>query len=226
MLDTLSEVETPEGVFLRLRAAGPFVRAQAWTIDLMVRLGLAFAVAIPLTMLGTSGAGILALIYFVLTWVYWVVCEARWNGQTVGKRAMRLRVVCADGRPVTWMPSIVRNLLRTVDLLPGVYAVGLASTLVDRDARRLGDIVAGTLVVHVDTPAPGKAVEVAPAIAPPVPLSQEESAAIVHFAERGSQLTVERRCELADLLAPLTGCRGEAGVQRLLGYANWILGRP
>lgn len=225
MLDTLSEVETPEGVFLRLRAAGAVVRAKAWIIDLLVRIGLWMAISIPLGMLGQAGLGILALVFFVLTWGYWIACEVLWQGQTPGKRAMDLRVVCADGRPVTWIPSVLRTLLRTVDMLPGLYATGLVSTLLDRDARRLGDIVAGTLVVHADALASAHPVSDTEAVPPPLPLAPDEAAAIVDFAERGQTLTEARRCELADLLEPLTGYRGMAGVQRLRGYANWLLGR-
>jgi uncharacterized RDD family membrane protein YckC len=225
MLDTLSEVETPEGVFLRLRAAGAVARAQAWVLDLLIRVGLWMAVAIPLGMLGQAGMGLLALVFFVLTWGYWVAFEVLWNGQTPGKRALGLRVVCADGRTVTWIPSILRTLLRTVDMLPGFYAAGLASTLIDRDARRLGDIVAGTLVVHAGELARAHPVADTEAVPPPLPLAPDEAAAIVDFAERGEQLTEARRCEMADLLEPLTGFRGAAGVQRLRGYANWLLGR-
>lgn len=225
MLDTLSEVETPEGVFLRLRAAGAVVRAEAWILDMLIRFGLWMVVTIPLGMLGHAGMGIMALVFFALTWGYWVFCEVLWHGQTPGKRAMGLRVVCADGRPVTWIPSMLRTLLRTVDMLPGFYVTGLASTLLDPDARRLGDIIAGTLVVHADELASAHPVADTEAVAPPLPLTPDEAAAIVDFAERGEQLTEARRCELADLLEPLTGFRGTAGVQRLRGYANWLLGR-
>jgi len=62
-------------------------------------------------------------------------------------------------------------------------------------------------------------------MAPPPGLAPDEQAVIVEFAERCGQLTPQRQQELADLLQPLTGCSGEAGVQRLLGYANWLLGR-
>src|SRR3546814_8030841 len=70
------------------------------------------------------------------------------NGQTPGKRAMELRVVSADGAPVGWLASIVRNLLRAVDALPVGYGFGLVASLADPHGRRLGDMVASTLVVH------------------------------------------------------------------------------
>jgi len=226
MLDTVREIETPEGVSLRLRAAGPLPRAQAWTIDLVVRLVVLAVAMMPLSLFGIGGRGLAMLLMFALTWAYWVVCELWLDGQSLGKKALGLRVVNADGTPVTWLPSVTRNLLRVVDALPGVYGVGLASTLIDAHARRLGDIVAGTLVVHVKEWAAGQQVPAAPALPLPLPLAAEEQAVLVDYAERAGQLTLSRQEELANLLEPLTGCRDTAAVSRLLGYANGLLGRP
>lgn len=226
MLDTIREIETPEGIALRLRAAGAVPRSQAWMVDLLLR-GVMFSIAmIPLSLLGVAGNGVAMLLMFALMWGYSVVCEVWLNGQTLGKRALGLRVVNADGTPVTWMPSVVRNLLRVVDIVPGVYGVGLASTLIDRHARRLGDIIAGTMVIHVEELPAGQEVPALPA----VPLSQvltiDEQAALVEFAERSPQLTLPRQEELANMLTGLTGCRETAAVTRLIGHANWLLGRP
>lgn len=226
MLDTVREMETPEGVSLRLRAAGPLPRAQAWMIDTVLRLVILVVAMIPLSLVGTGGRGLAMLLMFVLLWAYWVACELWLDGQSLGKRALGLRVVNADGTPVTWLPSVTRNLLRVVDAVPGVYGVGLASTLADPYARRLGDIVAGTLVVHAKEPPIGQQVPAAPALPLPVPLAPDEQAALVDFAERADQLTVQRQEELANLLEPLTGCRDTTAVSRLLGYANGLLGRP
>ncbi|GAB3782368.1 RDD family protein [Dyella agri] len=226
MLDSVREIETPEGISLRLRAAGPLTRARAWMIDSLIRLVLLMLGMVPLSLLGTGGHGLAMLLMFALLWAYWVICELWLDGQSLGKRAMGLRVVNLDGTPVTWLPSVTRNLLRVVDALPGVYGVGLASTLVDPCARRLGDIVAGTMVVHTKEPSIGQLVPSAPARPLPVPLAPEEQAALVDFAERAGQLTMQRQEELANLLEPLTGCRDGAAVSRLLGYANGLLGRP
>lgn len=226
MLDTMCEIETPEGVGLRLRAAGALPRAQAWTIDFLLRVVVFFGALTVFSVFGRGGAGLAALTMFALMWVYSVVGEVWFNGQTLGKRAMGLRVVCADGTPVTWIPSVVRNLLRVVDGLPGVYGVGLASTLIDPRARRLGDIIAGTLVIHAIDPPSGSKVPMLPAQPLPRPLDGDEQAALLEFAERAPQLTAQRQEELADVLEPLTGEHGAAGVQRLLAYANALLGRP
>lgn len=225
MLDTLREIETPEGISLRLRAAGAVPRAQAWMLDALIRLGVLVVGMIPLSLFGVGGNGLALLLMFALLWAYSVVCEVWLDGQTFGKRALGLRVVNADGTPVTWLPSVVRNLLRVVDALPGVYGVGLVSTLVDPHARRLGDIVAGTLVVHAhDLPA-GQQVPAQAALALPVVLAADEQAMLVEFAERAGQLTVQRQEELASLLTPLTGQRDSAAVGQLIAHANWLLGR-
>ena len=152
------------------------------------------------------------------------------DGQTPGKRVMELRVVAADGAPIGWMASFVRNLLRTVDALPVGYAVGLITSLGDPWGRRLGDMVAGTVVVHAPRLVRHGAVAAAGTVvphstAPAAPLRPEEQVAVIAFAERAAQLTQERQQELADIAAPLTGSGGALGVLRLNGIANWLLGR-
>lgn len=226
MLDTLREIETPEGIALRLRAAGALPRSQAWLVDLLLRGAVFLLAMIPLSLLGVAGNGVATLLLFALMWAYSVVCEVWFNGQTLGKRALGLRVVNADGTPITWMPSVVRNLLRVVDVVPGVYGVGLASTLIDRHARRLGDIVARTLVIHVDDLPVGQKVPSSPALPLPIVLAPDEQAALVEFAERLPQLSVPRQEELANMLGSLTERRDTAAVKQLLGYANGLLGRP
>jgi uncharacterized RDD family membrane protein YckC len=225
VLDTYREVVTPEGVALQLPAAGPVPRAVAWGVDAIVRLALMSAAALLLGVLGKLGSGLVLMVAFVLQWGYMIVLEALWHGQTLGKRTMGLRVVLANGAPIGWPASITRNLLRVVDMLPFAYAAGLVVSLADPSARRLGDLAAGTLVVHAERSArPGHA-PVNAVFVPPVPLRPEEQAAIVAFGERAPRLTPERQAELADLVAPLTSARGPAGVLRLFGMANWLLGR-
>lgn len=225
MIDTVREIETPEGVSLRLRAAGALPRAQAWTVDLFLRLVVFFIAMIPLSLFGKGGSGLAMLLMFALLWAYSVVCEVWLDGQTLGKRALGLRVVNADGTPVTWLPSVVRNLLRVVDALPGVYGVGLASTLIDPHARRLGDIVAGTMVIHAQDLPAGQQVPTLAALPLALVLAADEQAALVEFAERAGQLTVQRQEELANLLTPLTGQRDTAAIRQLVAHANWLLGR-
>jgi len=225
MLDTFREVHTPEGVALRLPAAGPVPRALAWLIDLGIRFIVLSASSALLGVLGKAGMGLYFIFVFALLWAYPVVFEAMFDGQTPGKRALELRVVSADGAPVGWLASLVRNLLRTVDMLPVGYGFGLVASLCDRHGRRLGDMVAGTLVVHAPRLRAAPQPPLAGVHAPAQPLRPEEQVAVIAFAERAAQLTPERQEELAEIAEPITGARGQAGVMRLLGIANWLLGR-
>ena len=225
LLDTYREVVTPEGVALHLPAAGPVPRAVAWVIDLVIRIAIVFLLAIVLSTLGNAGSGLYLVALFVVFWGYPILFEALWDGQTPGKKAMSLRVVAADGAPVGWVASITRNLLRTVDMLPFGYATGLVASLADRHGRRLGDMVAGTLVLHQSAQPDPRATPVDAVVAPPLPLQPAEQVALVAFGERASLLTPARQAELAQILEPLTGSGGAGGVVRLFGMANWLLGR-
>ncbi len=228
MLDTVRGVHTPEGVELKLPAAGPLLRSVAWGIDAGIRFGVLWVFAIALSFLGESGAGVAAVIAFAIWWIYPIVFEVLWQGQSPGKRAMRLRVVRSDGAPVGWQGAVVRNLLRTVDMLPLGYAAAIVTGFLDPWGRRLGDIVAGTLVVHLPPPsALGVRVAGSDALseAVPVPLSVPEQTAVIAFDERAGALTVERQEELADLVPELTGARGGMGVRRLHAIADGLLGR-
>lgn len=225
MIDTLAVVETPEGIALQLRSAGALPRACVWALDLMLRFALMFVASIVLGMLGSSGIGLFLLVLFAVSWLYPVLFEVLRNGQTPGKRVMKLRVVNANGTPVTWLASIVRNLLRVVDVLPLCYGFGLVASLCDAQGRRIGDLVARTLVVYVESPLRAAAMPATPAVAPPAGLLPAERAALVEFAERSARLTPERQQELADLLAGLTHARGAVAVQRLHGMATACVGR-
>jgi len=225
MLDTYREVVTPEGVALRLPAAGPVPRALAWAIDFVIRLGLMLVLGMILGLLGVAGMGPYLITLFLVFWFYHVLFEMLVDGRTPGKLALGLRVIAANGAPIGWLASLVRNLLRVVDMLPFGYAFGLVATLADPWGRRLGDMVAGTLVVHVARPHEPRAAPISTALAPSVALLPYEQAALVAFAERAPQLTQARQVELADFAEPLVNARGPLAVTRLYGIANWLLGR-
>jgi uncharacterized RDD family membrane protein YckC len=226
MLDTVREVYTPEGVALRLPAAGPVPRALAWAIDLCIRMALLMVCSMLFGLLGSAGMGFYLVCLFAVVWLYPIICEGVWDGQTPGKRVLQLRVISSDGAPVGWLAACVRNLMRTVDMLPFGYACGLLSGLLDPSGRRLGDLVAGTMVVHVAQHR-GSVQLLADlhAARPLQPLLPSEQMAVVAFAERAGQLTPERRIELANIASVATGATGAAGVQRLLGISNWLLGK-
>lgn len=224
-VDTLTLVETPEGISLRLRAAGMMPRAAAWAIDFALRMVVVWFVSLLLAVLGDLGVAIYLIVLFCLFWLYPVLFEVLMDGQTPGKRAVGLRVVNANGTPVGWVPSIVRNLMRTVDMLPVCYGFGLVAGLVDAHSRRFGDMVADTLVVHVEHHHGHHSAPAVPAVQSPLLLPAAEQGSIVAFAERAKQLTPERQQELANLLPQLTQARGAVAVQRLLGMASSFLGR-
>ncbi len=238
MLDTSRAIETPEGVELGLRLAGPAPRFLAWLIDMLIRGAVYLGLSMVLPFFGRMGIGLLLISFFLIEWFYPVLFEVYRQGATPGKRSMGLRVMHDDGTPVGWSASLVRNLLRAVDFLPLLYGFGLASMLLSRDFKRLGDLAAGTLVVYSDkTPVPPSLPAVTPQ-APPLPLTTPEQRAVVEFAERAALLTPERVNELADLAAPLTGLSPSAststdgqtsaaspGARRLFEYANWLVGK-
>lgn len=155
---------TPENVELRFEVAGLGSRVAAATIDYIILtvgyfvLLIGGGAAIALIMPGSvSAAGLpgrlfsylLIALFILLTffgwWGYFILFELLWNGQSIGKRRLGLRVVRAEGQPISAAASLVRNLIRLVDVFLGV---GVIVMLIDRQGRRLGDFAAGTLVVR------------------------------------------------------------------------------
>ncbi len=150
-------IRTPEGITFAYQLAGPVTRCLAWTIDMTVVL---VACLIISTSLGAVGAisvdlsqAIVALAFFVVPVGYGIVFEWFWRGQTVGKMVLRLRVMDADGLRLQFHQVLMRNIVRFADLLPGFYLVGGVASLLSRKAQRLGDLAAGTIVVHHRKPA-------------------------------------------------------------------------
>lgn len=220
MLDTLHVVQTPEGVDLSLRVAGPVPRAYAWLIDSLLR-GLLLIVILTFA-IATGTRGLQWIAWFAVWWFYHVFFEVRGSGQTPGKRVMGLQVVRADGTPVGWTASMLRNLIRVLDFAPALYVAGLASMLIDSSFRRLGDLAAGTLVIYRDERAPEA--PTLPAVAPlppPVPLALDEQRAVIAFVERAPLLTAERAAELGAVASPLAGDDAQA---RLTRMAAWLVG--
>lgn len=224
-LDTHRAVETPEGVDLALRVAGPVSRALAWSLDCLIRSLAYLVLTIGLAFLGEVGQGLFFLALFVGEWFYPVVFEVTRNGATPGKMALGLVVLHQDGSPVGWTASILRNFLRFADFLPLAYGFGVVSMLVTRDFQRLGDLAAGTVVVHRDAARYGSHVPPAEPVAPPVPLDTDEQRAVIEFAERVGGWSEPRARELANVAMPLTGERDGWAIARLVGMANWLVGR-
>jgi len=180
-------VRAPEQVALYLPVAGPTSRMLAYAVDYVVILLLQFA-ALVLLVLAAPFVGRLALNAFytarehpekiqelVFTFLgiflviqlliessYFVFCEMTTGGRSLGKALIGLRVVRDGGFPISLRESLVRNLLRIVDVLPWYYTVGLVSVVLSRDGKRLGDFAAGTIVVRLDRPEPAPPLADAP----------------------------------------------------------------
>ncbi len=229
-LDTLQSVELAEGVEIRLRMAGPMMRAGAYLIDFLIRTAVLIVGGIVIALGGwviggMVAGGLMLLAWFLLDWLYPVVFEAGKRGATPGKRAMGLRVVQATGSPITLGQAVVRNFLRFIDGMPFfTYAFGLTSCLATRRFQRLGDLAAGTVVIYDRLP-PQPVTVAPPPIAPqplPVGLSADETRALALFRERAGLWSEGRRVEIADHLSGLTGATGAVGVSRLMAMAHWV----
>jgi uncharacterized RDD family membrane protein YckC len=154
---------------------------------------------------------------FATQWVYWTAAEVLMGGQTPGKRLMGIRVVRVDGSPVGVLESAVRNLVRVVDSLPVVYAVGILCVLLTRQHRRLGDLLAGTLLVREERidldkyTAPTTAPGALPASTHSERLTAEDVELILSFLTRAPELEPQARTRLGTKLVERYGGLDEAG---------------
>ncbi len=144
-------VQTPEGVRFSLPLAGPISRFLAWLIDLAAVAVLAAGVSRLLQTTGLLSTDLMRalsiLAFFVVSGGYAIALEWLWRGQTLGKRALRLRVLDAGGLKLQFPQIAVRNLMRFLDALPFFYFVGGVSLVLSPRSQRLGDIVANTIVI-------------------------------------------------------------------------------
>jgi uncharacterized RDD family membrane protein YckC len=153
------EVETPDHVVLRYDLAGAGNRGFAAVLDFLIASVIAFTANVILSSVGTFNqasffvvGGLTLIVTLVLIWAYFILLEWLWNGQTIGKRAYRLRVINEDGSPAQFTAVLIRNLLRLVDFLPAFYGVGVLVIVLSPKSQRLGDLAAGTYVVRAPRP--------------------------------------------------------------------------
>lgn len=155
MRDTRTELhrrialETPEHVKLEYQLADLGSRAAALALDLAIIAAAILLVALVFRYTGGLGRAVLYIVGFLAVWGYFLFFEAVWDGRTPGKRAVGLRVLHDGGEPLSFQGAVLRNLIRIVDLQPAATGMaGAASILFNRRAQRLGDLVAGTIVVR------------------------------------------------------------------------------
>ena len=234
-LDTTLLAETPEGIAILLRPAGAVPRTLAYALDFLIRFIVWLIAAIFLGGFRGMGVGVMMLIAFGLEWLYPIAFELLPGAATPGKRILGLQVMMDTGLPVTPSAAVTRNLLRVADFMPVAYAFALLAMLLRRDFKRLGDIVAGTLVVHADKVRLAGALPQAEPLAPRVPLTRAQQVAILHLAGRTCRLTADRVDELATLAegalpaanyAP--GGANPAPIRpgpRLIAVAQWLMGQ-
>lgn len=148
LLDNIAMHPTPEGLMLTLMPAGIMPRLTAWLIDFGIRSVITMVLMAISAFFGTAGVGVLAVGYFLITWLYPVYFEVFRRGMTPGKKNQGIYVCHDDGTPISLPSSMIRNLLRVADFLPFGFAAGALTVMFTPRSQRIGDIVAGTLVVY------------------------------------------------------------------------------
>jgi uncharacterized RDD family membrane protein YckC len=205
------EVETPEHVVIDYEIAGLGSRALAAIIDstiiVFLLTALLFAASRAGPVLGRAVGPLVGLSLFAILWGYFVLFEGFRDGQTPGKRWMGIRVIRDTGHPVTLREAAARNLLRLVDFMPPPYLLGILCIAFHPRGKRVGDLVAGTVVVR-DQPVhaavavpPATSDEGEPVAAGPPQLSDEEFRVLREFVARAQQLPEAVRLRLATPLA-------------------------
>jgi uncharacterized RDD family membrane protein YckC len=229
-------IATPEGVEIELTLAGLGSRFIAAVPDFalqVVPMTIAWIVLDPTE--NATGAALFVLIEFAVQLFYHVLFEVLGGGRSPGKRWTGLRVVRTGGRPVTFVRSMLRNVLRIIDLLPGFYLVGMLAIFITNHNQRLGDLVAGTLVVrdrhgdrrHGEAPVQLPTYDPGPAINWDVSaVSADDIATVRQFLARRYSIDARARAQIARDLAgrlrPLVGGAGgddkdERFLERLVG---------
>ncbi len=210
-IDSIIQVVTPENIAFEYRIAGPFRRLPALIIDQVISSFLVFAIFMVLSLtvgwLSMSLAISLGIICnFILQWFYGGFFETFLNGQTPGKMICSLRVLTDQGQPINGMQAVLRNLIRTADLLLGV---GLVVMALNRRYQRLGDLVCGTIVVvedrqwltgvaKLDDP---RAIQLAAYLPPNFVVNKSLAKALATYVERRRFFSIPRRREVAKHLA-------------------------
>lgn len=224
-LDTICLVETPEGTDLHAELVGLVPRALAYSVDFLLRLLILSALAIVLAFTGKAGSGLWIIVFFVLEWGYPVFFEVFRGGQTIGKKAFKIKVVNEDLIAIRFGPSLIRNLLRTADIFPFFYVFGAISILMTGKFQRLGDLAAKTIVVYAQERAyDSSALSAVTSVTPVQALDEHQQAAFIDFALNRGQLSKARQAEIADIIRPKIPARYPNAADYVRGVGKWLLG--
>lgn len=223
-IDNRFNRETAEGIDIFLVPAGIGPRSLAFVLDLLIRGAIMAAAGMALGAMGKFGSGLMFIVYFVVDWFYPVIFEV-FKGATPGKSAFKLRVVYDSGLPITLPGSIIRNLFRTIDFLPFGYVLGTISMVSSAQCKRVGDWVAGSLVVYTDKQKDVN--ESTSLIHKPISLklNEDEQVAIIAFLERSKQLSKSRKKELAKHLCDALDCSEDKVVEHVAALASNLVGK-
>lgn len=237
LVDTRMELETPENVLLTFDLAGPGSRMGAYLLDFILRYAVfyfaLFLASLLMPVFGEMPFGVLLVTVFLLEWGYAALFEGIWRGQTPGKRVFKLRVIKDAGHPITIYDAVLRNFLRAADILPFSYGVGLVTMCCTKKLQRIGDLVAGTIVIHDEAHAYRRDVTMF-AHLEPIPanvctgrfhVSERTLDVIEQLLRRNKRLSRRRVEEIAMLLGePLARQLGYPLLQTVPGaYTNFLL---
>jgi uncharacterized RDD family membrane protein YckC len=229
--DERLKIDTPEQIALELPLAGIGSRFLAVAVDTVLQATLYLAGFLTLIVGVGIGGGLLPLLrlmgpalgivfMFCVYWGYFAFFEIIWSGRTPGKRIAHIRVIKESGRPINAYEAIGRNVLRAIDFLPVMYGVGVVVMLLNRHSRRIGDFVAGTVVVYetaTEELAPGwrAAPDSAISNAAMTRVTAEELRLIETYLQRRYDLDPEVRYamaeQIADRITKKTGVACESG---------------
>jgi len=224
-LDTICLVETPEGTDLHAELAGLVPRSLAYAVDFLLRASILFILSIVLLFAGKTGSGFLLIAFFVLEWGYPVFFEVLRDGQTIGKRAFKLKVVNEDLTSIRLGPSFIRNLLRTADAFPFFYVFGAISILTTSRFQRLGDLAAKTIVVYAEEATYDSSVlDKVVAVTPVQALNEDQQTAFINFALNKGHLSQARQSEIAEIIRPKVPSRYQDTAEYVRGVGKWLLG--
>lgn len=214
-IDSVIRVITPENIAFEYRLAGPFRRLPAFLIDIAVMVAIyMFLFFVVMLTIGAFVSGGLALAIMILAFfgIYWFYCglfETYMNGQTPGKRLTGIRVLTTEGQPINAMQAIMRNLFRGADLFPALPVLGIIVMSLNSRSQRLGDLVAGTIVVieqnswltgvaRLEDP---RAIQLAGYLPPNFVVGRPLARALATYVERRRFFSPLRRREVAKHLA-------------------------